>query len=381
METGMTENNESPTATGALAGLRVIDISENVAGQFCCRMLADYGADVMLVEPPGGSAIRAMPPFRTEAGASESLMFYHNNLGKSSVVLDRSTVAGQKAFEDLVKVSDVIVVPADTDRKALRALNANLIICTISGFGEGTPRSHWRGSEMIYQAMSGMMTNNGRADRRPLYGVGQRASYCAGIASYINILSAVMLRNDGGPAQDVAIDIAHAAAAMTYPFTLQYTYNGTFENRGKRNTPLLEVQCADVWVTIWIRANHFPILCELLEAPELLTDPRFLTDNLRQDNLRELVAEVQKRVAHRKGAEVVNMLAARRMVVACSYRPSILGPDAPHLAARHYWETVAGESGRLTLGPQFRMSATPRRPLEPAPALKQGKRPEDSNAR
>jgi len=154
---------EPPSALGFV---RVLDLSENIAGQFCCRMLADYGADVTLVEPPNGSVTRQMRPFRQGAGPTrESLLFEHLNLGKSSVVVDQKSAEGRALLRDLVKTADVIVVPAGFDRAALRAVNPDCIINTVSPFGEGTPRSHWRGTEMVYQALSGMMIHNGRHDR------------------------------------------------------------------------------------------------------------------------------------------------------------------------------------------------------------------------
>lgn len=358
-------------ALGALGFVRVLDLSESIAGQFCCRMLADYGADVTLVEPPGGSVTRTMGPFR-DNGKTESFLFEHLNVGKNSVVVDQATAEGQALLRDLAKAADVVVVPAGFDRVALRAVNAKLIIATVSPFGEGTPKSHWRGTEMVYQAMSGMMIHNGRHDREPLYGVGNRASYCAGVAAYSSVLSALMVRARTGVAQDVAIDIAHVAASMTYPFALQYSYNGSFEERGMRGQPLIEVKCRDGWIAIWIRANHFPVVCEILGMPEMITDPRFAADADRKANFQQFVAEVQKKVADSIGTEIVNALQAKRVVAACCFQPNQLGPEAEHLKVRDFWYSIDTDAGRrLALGPQFRMSRTPRRVPTPAPSLGQ----------
>jgi crotonobetainyl-CoA:carnitine CoA-transferase CaiB-like acyl-CoA transferase len=368
----MTTGTITPDAgTTALGFIRALDLSESVAGQFCCRMLADYGADVTLVEPPQGSATRRMGPFRESAGAQpRSLLFEHLNLGKGSVVVDQTSAAGGDLLRDLARAADVVVVPAGFDRAALRSANPSCIIATISPFGEGTPKSHWRGTEMIYQAMSGMMTHNGRHDREPLYGVGNRASYCAGIAAYSSILAALMVRERTGVAQDVAIDIAHVAASMTYPFALQYSYNGSFEERGMRGQPLIEVKCREGWIAIWIRANHFAIVCDVLGMPEMVTDPRFAGDADRKANFQQFIAEVQKRVADRIGADIVKALQAKRVVAACCFQPSQLGPDAEHLKVRDFWHVMPTNEGpRLALGPQFRMSRTPRRAPTPAPAL------------
>jgi crotonobetainyl-CoA:carnitine CoA-transferase CaiB-like acyl-CoA transferase len=330
-------------------------------------MLADYGADVVLVEPPGGSVTRTLRP-RREDGSS--LAFEHSNLSKSSVVIDLATDAGQTSLVSLAATADVVLVPAGAGRTALRRANTHLVICTVSPFGEDGPNADWTGSEMIYQAMSGMMTHNGRSDREPLYGVGDRASYCTGLAAYISVLTALMVRERTGIAQDVAVDLAHVAASMTYPFALQYSYNGSLEERDKRGTPLIEARCADGWISIFIRVGQFPTICEVLGAPELATDPRFADDTDRRDNFQALIGEIQARIATRPADEVVDGLAARRVVAARCFRPSQLGPDAPHLKARDYWQVLPSPEGpRLALGPQFRMSRTPRRPPRAAPAL------------
>jgi crotonobetainyl-CoA:carnitine CoA-transferase CaiB-like acyl-CoA transferase len=309
----------------------------------------------------------------------EAFLFEHLNVGKSSVVVDQTSADGKALLADLAKASDVVVVPAGFDRAALRAANPELIIATVSPFGEGTPKSHWRGTEMIYQAMSGMMIHNGRHDREPLYGVGNRASYCAGVAAYSSILSALMVRARTGIAQDVAIDIAHVAASMTYPFALQYSYNGSLEERGMRGQPLIEVKCRDGWIAIWIRANHFPVVCEILAMPEMVSDPRFAADADRKANFQQFVAEVQKKVAGSIGSDIVSALQAKRVVAACCFQPNQLGPEAEHLKVRDFWYTIDTEDGRrLALGPQFRMSRTPRRAPTPAPALGQ---PQTAGAR
>lgn len=361
-----------PTALGFV---QVLDLSENIAGQYCCRMLADYGAEVLLIEPPAGSAVRRMGPFQETPGAeSESLLFHNLNLGKSSIVIDQTTAEGMQNLERLIKTADIIIAPAGFDRTHARSINPHCIINTVSPFGEGSPKSSWRGSEMIYQAMSGMMTHNGRHDREPLYGVGHRASYCAGIAAYTATLAALMVRERTGIAQDAAVDIAHTAASMTFPFALQYSYNGSFEERGRRADQLIEVKARDCWIAIFIRANMFAPTCEGLGAPQLATDPRFEKDADRRQNFQELVSEVQKIVANRNGNDVVSALQSRRVVAACSFRPTQLGPAAEHLKVRDFWQTLDSSRGsKFALGPQFRMSLTPRCAPRPAPILNDGR--------
>src|SRR5258707_7223039 len=99
----------------ALEGFRVLDLSESVAGQFCCRMLADFGAEVTLVEPPQGSGLREMPPFDPPTSGLGSLLFFHLNLGKRSLVLDPRSADDWNKLRALAKSTDVIVVGPGID--------------------------------------------------------------------------------------------------------------------------------------------------------------------------------------------------------------------------------------------------------------------------
>lgn len=358
--------DSEPVPGGALNFAHVLDLSESVAGQFCCRMLADYGAEVTLIEPPTGSVIRSKGPFHDADGPGrESQLFFHLNLGKKSMVVDQATESGRQLLLSLARKADVIVIPLGVDREALRTASPNAIVATVSPFGEDGPMRDWRGTEMIYQAMSGMMIQNGAAEREPLYGTGERASYCGGLAAYISILSALMVRERCGKSQHVAVDMAHTAASMTYPFALQYEYNGSFEHRGNRGQPLLELKCADGYMSAWVRPHQFATICEVMQAPDLATDSHFMTAAARQDNFKELLVLLQRAVANQSAPDIVAKLQSQRIVAACCFYPDQLGPQAPHLKERKFWHEVDTPTGpRPALGPQFRMSRTPRRPLE-----------------
>jgi crotonobetainyl-CoA:carnitine CoA-transferase CaiB-like acyl-CoA transferase len=350
---------------GALAGLRVLDLSENVAGQFCGRMLADYGAAVTLVEPPGGSCVRGMQPFHPERG--DSLLFFHVNLGKSSVVLDRTTLGGQALLARMAAACDVVIVGRDGDVAALQTANPAAIICVVSPFGQDGPWRDWQGAEIIYQALSGMMNHNGVAAREPLYGVGQRASHAAGLAAYSAILAAHF---SGAGGQVVSVDIAETASAMWYPYALIHSFSGWLEPRGERGQPVGQVKCSDGdWVCFWVQPPQWPAVCEAIGMPGLAQDPRFAVTAERQKNWRAALTIIQDVAAGMTADEFQARWQARRLICAKAYRATDLW-NSPHLKARGYWESVATEDGpQPILGPQFRMSETPRVVRSGAPKL------------
>jgi crotonobetainyl-CoA:carnitine CoA-transferase CaiB-like acyl-CoA transferase len=364
--------------SGALSGLVVLDASESISGQFCGRLFADHGADVTLIEPPGGpatespggSALRRMGPFDPAPGGGVgSMLFFHLNLGKRSVTLDLREPAGRGALLERAKSADIVIAGNHIDAEALRAANPACIVCVVSDFGEDGPYRDWRGSEMIFQALSGIMFNNGDEGREPLYGVGHRACYAAGVGAYIATLTALHARHRLGQGQTVRLDVAHNTAAMGPPNTLMYNYSGMMEERGNHYSPFGVLRCSDGWVGMWVYPHTFEPMCRVLECPELMTDPRFDTPKQRVVNWNAMVEEVQSRVLRWTSDDVLDRLHKGRLVAAKAYMPSQLYRGNAHLEARRYWDTVDTPSGPAPiLGPSFRMSATPRAVRGPAPA-------------
>ena len=328
--------------TGALAGLRVIDRSDEVAGQYCGRLMADFGAEVTLVEPEGGTATRRIGPF-ADGG---SLSFLHLNRGKR---IGSGAPAG----------ADVVICGAATDPAALRAENPRQIVAVVSNFGADGPLAGWQGPEIVLQALSGMMNSNGIAGREPLYGLGHRAAYAAGLAGYIAVLAALIGRETTGRGDTVRIDAAETAMAMCFPYLQQYLYNATDRRRGVQDIPAGQVTCRGAWVCLWVYSNRFERLCRALGLEDCLSDPRFAEVKTRARHWPEFFALVQARVADRDPDGFVAELQGLDIISARAYRPSELRA-ADHLQARGYWREIRVEGRAVTVpGPAFRLSATP----------------------
>jgi crotonobetainyl-CoA:carnitine CoA-transferase CaiB-like acyl-CoA transferase len=346
----------------------VLDLGESIASQYCSRLFADFGAEVVLVERPAGSAIRRTGPFRANG---DSQLFLHLNLGKQSVTADRTTPAGWSRILELAKSVDVILLPAGVDRAALAAQNDLAIICLISDFGENGPRQAWRGSEMIHQALSGVMYRNGSGDREPLYGVGHRASYTAGVAAYTAALSAIFARARIGRGQEISIDVCETAASMTYGMASQYFYNGVVDSRSTApRLPSAVVKCLDGWLSVFIYDYRWRETWAALGAPEMATDPRFANVEDRMDRWPEVVRLIERQTENMRAEDVVRALQSVGAIAAKAATPADLAVSE-HLAARSYWQHIdASNERRLVLGPPFRMSATPRVVRGDAPQLR-----------
>ena len=175
---------------GVLEGVRVLDLSQDIAGSFCARLLGDYGADVIKVEPIGGAALRRLGPFfKDDPHPEKSLFFLVLNLNKKGITLNIETAGGQKILKELAKDTDVVIetfkpgymASLGLDYVNLEELNPRLVLTSITPFGQYGPYSQFEGEEIIAYAMGAIMSISGTSDREPLKHGGFQAQYEAGL--------------------------------------------------------------------------------------------------------------------------------------------------------------------------------------------------------
>ena len=162
---------------GVLTDVKVLDLSEDIAGSFCARLLADYGADVLKLEPPGGARLRRMGPFlHDDPHPEKSLFFLVLNLNKKGATLNLETTTGQALLRQLVPQIDVIVETYRPGYLAslglgyddLHQLNPSLVMTSITPFGQDGPYSQYQGEEIVNYAMGMVMSISGLQGREPL---------------------------------------------------------------------------------------------------------------------------------------------------------------------------------------------------------------------
>ncbi|WP_214405464.1 CaiB/BaiF CoA-transferase family protein [Pseudonocardia lacus] len=348
------------TETGALSGLAVVDLSERIAGQFATRLMADHGAEVVLVEPPAGSALRA-------AGGA---LFRHLNAGKRARALDVHEDAGWADLVALCAGADVVVLGDSALADRIGAACPGTLVAVVTDFGATGPYRSWLGTELVHQALSGSMYMNGLAHREPLYGVGERTSYSAGLWLYIGVLAALHRREvDGTLPGPVEVTVHEAAAAMEQNFSTQWAYNGTFPWRGERVRTKSRARCRGGWISYFVQRGQWPVYCAMLGAPDLADDPRFRQWPDLVRNWREAADLLAGRAPSVDLEQVLRVAAEHRLVLAPMLAPSDLRRDE-HLLVREFWRREPSPDGpRLALGPVFRMSATPADRDRPAPAF------------
>ena len=272
---------------GALEGLRVLDLSEDISGPYCAKLLADYGAEVIKVERPGvGDAARRVGPFpNDEPHLEKSGLFLYLNTNKKGITLNLEDRSGQVILKSLVQQADVLVQnyePPFLDKLGLRyedleRVNPGLIMASISCFGQTGPYRDYKGSEMVALALGGLMYMTGAPDREPLKGAGSQAEYQAGLNAAVATMTAVYFREATGQGQHIDVSVVEVVASLLEAAVLNHEYNGTIRGRaGARHHssyPSTILPCRDSYVhahasTDWEAFSRF------MEAPGLLA-PKF----------------------------------------------------------------------------------------------------------
>ena len=304
-------NNDSGAAGAAaqrplpLAGVKVLDICQVMAGPYACMLLADLGADVIKIEPPkGGDQTRGAMGFKMKG--DDSLGFLNMNRNKRSVALNLKSEAGKAVLLRLVKDADILVEnyrPGAMKRlglgyDVLSQVNPRLVYTSISGFGQTGPWADRPGFDLMAQAMSGVMSVTGYPGGKPVKaGVPVADIGCALFAVY-GTLSALIGAKASGQGQHV--DAALFDAAMSFSVWDICDYWGTgvepqpLGTSNKMTAPYQAMACSDGYFVMG--ANNQKLwhkLCALLHREELLDDPRFTTISDRLANRAALEGELE----------------------------------------------------------------------------------------
>ena len=278
---------------GALENLTVLDLTRVLAGPFCTMMLADMGANVIKIEiPNGGDDTRAYPPFREHnlQGERESLYFANLNRNKKGVTLNLKKPEGKELFKKLVGQADVVVEnyrPGVMDKlglgyDVLKEINPRIIYAAVSGFGCYGPYHLRPGYDILAQAMGGMMAITCPKGGGPTRAGSALGDILGGLHVTIGILAAVNARTITGRGQRVDVSLMDSVIAATENTALKYLESGEIPprmgNRYAAVSPYDGFRCKDGVVIIACgNQKLYNKLCtEILDRPDMITDPRFV---------------------------------------------------------------------------------------------------------
>ena len=377
----MTEGVPRTEHPGPLAGMRVLELAQIMAGPTCGAMLADLGADVIKVEKiAGGDDARGYREPRVNGVSAPFLMV---NRGKRGIALDLKRREGRDILLRMVVTADVLIenFRRDTmDRLGLSydilaAENPALIYCAITGFGRDGPLADNGGFDLVAQGFAGLMAITGEPGRPPVKTGNPVSDINAGILATVGILAAYAHRLKTGRGQVVDASLMEAALQQTQWHAASFFATG--ESPGPLGSahilaaPYQAFRTSDGWINIGgANQANWERIADVLGHPEWRVDPRFATNTARMQNLQALVAAMNDVLAHKTRADWLALLDAAGVPAGPVHS---LGEALTHpqtLARGMVVDLVHPQAGPTkALGCPIHFSATPTRVDRPAPLL------------
>jgi crotonobetainyl-CoA:carnitine CoA-transferase CaiB-like acyl-CoA transferase len=361
-------------SAGALAGVRVIDLTRVLGGPYCTMVLSDHGAQVIKIEPPQGDEVRDWgPPFH-EGDAS---YFIGVNRNKRSIALDLAKPEGKQILLRMLATADVLIEnfkPGSMEKWGLGYQDVlgksfpALIHCRISGFGGTGPLGGLPGYDAILQAMTGLMSINGDATTGPMRLGTAIVDMGTGLYAGIGILMALHERARSGHGQYLDMTLYDCGMALLHPQAANYFLNGR-RPTGTGN-PHPNLVPYDKYPTrtceIFIASGNngqFRKLCELIDRPELASDPRFADNGSRNENRVALTLALAAAFADQDG-EALALKLIRNGVPAGPVLPVDQAAAAPHTQHRDMVTELDWYKG---IGTPIKLSRTPGGTRQPPP--------------
>ncbi len=365
-----------------LSGIRVLDISQVMAGPFCCMLLGDMGADVIKIEPPKvGDSTRHSMGFRLKGEDSPGFLALNRN--KRSIALDLKNPADREVLYALVKTADVLVEnarPGVAERlrmgyDTLSEINPRLIYASISGFGHTGPWSQRPGFDLIAQAMSGVLSATGLPGSEPVKNGIPVGDLGAGLFAAYGILSAIIGREKTGLGQFIDASLLEAALGLSVWETTELWGTGQspqpIGSANRMSAPYQAVQGSDGWFVIGAANQKLWLtFLEVIGRSELNSDPRFSSNALRVANRVALIELLKPTFATRTVHEWVEALLAAGVPAGPIYNyQQALASD--HVAARDMVIDIPHpiEGSFRALGFPVKMHGTPQQVRHPPPLL------------
>jgi len=303
---------------GALAGCKVIDLSRVLGGPYCTQILADHGADVLKIEPPGGDETRGWgPPFLGDTAS----YFVGVNRNKDGMTLDLSQPAGQELLRHLLADADVLVEnfkPGTLEKwglgfDTLSQAFPKLIHCRVSGFGSDGPLGGLPGYDACAQAMCGLMSVNGEADGDATRVGLPVVDMVTGLNAAVAILLALNERTRSGLGQFLDITLYDCALSLLHPHAPNYFYSGKVPQRSGNAHPniapyeTLPTASGPIFLAVG-NNRQFAQMAQVLGAPTLATDTRYAHNADRLQNRQALRDELSALLADQDAAELADRL-------------------------------------------------------------------------
>jgi crotonobetainyl-CoA:carnitine CoA-transferase CaiB-like acyl-CoA transferase len=376
----------------ALSDIKVIDLTWHIAGPYCTKLLADYGAEIIKVEQPGvGDPARRMGPFyKDDPHPERSGLFLHLNTNKKGITLNLKTATGKKIIQELVKDADILVesfrprvMPGlGLDYKSLEQLNPALLMVSISSFGQTGPYRDFKATEIVEYAMGGEMCSTGIAGKEPLKLGGNVGQYQAGTVAAVSTMGALFAARSRGLGQHVDVSIMETQAGSTDRraiYLLGYACAGVLTTRWPPPREAVRMlimpqgvyPCKDGFINTLSLPQWWPRYLEAMEMPELKDDPRFQNIFSAEAGM-EFDAIWYSWLADHTREELFDRFLKAQIASAPVNSPADIINNV-HLQKRGYFTEIEHpETGKLAYtGAPFKLTESPWQVRHPAPLLGQ----------
>ncbi len=374
--------NGGHTNGGALEGIRIIEVCQNLAGPYCCTLLADMGADVIKVEPPGGDHSRHIGRHFT---AGESHAFMNLNRSKRSIVLDLKSREGKGVLEELAAGADALVEnarPGALERMGLgyediRQVNPRLIYASISGYGRTGPMSDRGGYDLVSQGFSSLMSFTGEQGRPPAKIPVPICDLNAGMYTAFSILSAIFYRERTGKGQRIDTSLTDAGLGYTVWHSSQFFPSGEPPIRKgsahEISAPYQAFQCADGYLVVGgVSQPNWKRMCRAIGREDLIAHEDYARPRDRGANYLALAEELE--TVFKTDRRDVWLERLEAVQVPCGPIHDMTEAfDHPQIQAREMAvEVDHPKAGRIkVLGIAPKLSESPGKVRRPAPLLGQ----------
>lgn len=351
--------------TGALQGMRVLDLSRILGGPLCGQILGDHGADVLKVEPPSGDDTRAWgPPFKDGVAS-----YYHGlNRNKRIQFLDLSSAQGQEKVLELMAQADVVIENFKIGTmekwgigfKQVQERFPRLVWCRVSGFGEDGPLGAWPGYDAAIQAMTGLMSVNGEADGGPLRVGLPVVDMVTGMNAVIGVMMALHERQRSGLGQLVDAALYDSGISLLHPHAANWFMDGKQPQRSGNAHPnispydVLQTGSIPVFFAVG-NDRQFKLLCEHIGCPQLVQDTRFATAGQRSIHRDALKPLLEQALSAFEGDALATAL-MKIGVPAAPVQAVDAALDHPHTLHRGLRVEMPGYQG---VGSPIKLSRTP----------------------
>ena len=368
-------------------GLKVVDLTSALNGPFATMFLADYGAEVIKVEPLGGDQCRAWGPFEKNSG--ESAFFAAYNRNKKSVTLNLKTEKGREMLYELVKDADVlaenykggVTKKLGIDYDTIKKINPNIIYASSSGFGQYGPIAHRPCYDVVAQAMGGILNLTGFPDQDPVKVGPSVGDHVAGIYLAVGIMMALYHREKTGEGQHVDVAMMDVIFSILENAIVNYTVDGEIPERNGNIDPSIApfdaFKCKDGFVALGVGNDRlFERFSKAIGHPEFLEDERFKTNDLRQQNYKSALRDpIEEWCMKYTKKEIENIM--DEVAIPCGPVMNIKEIiEHPQIQAREMVVTMDHPTaGKMDIpGCTIKMSATPGAVETPSPILGQDNR-------